>query len=76
MDDWIVCQITSAPQARTHDIAIGQSDMQSGRLVPGSHARPERLITLNQGVFEGVIGRVTYAKQAEVRAAVRSLFTP
>ena len=74
MDDWILCQITSSAQARARDIAITQGDMQSGRLVSGSHVRPERLITLNQDVFEGIIGRVTDAKQAEIRAAVRSLF--
>ena len=74
MDDWIVCQITSSSQARAQDIGISPSDMQSGWLVAGSHVRPERLVTLNESVFMRTVGRVTDAKQAEVRAVVRSLF--
>ena len=76
MNDWILCQITSSSQARAQDIALFPSDMQSGRLVAGSHVRPERLATLNASVFERTVGRVTDAKQAEVREVVRSLFSP
>ena len=76
MDDWIICQITSSPQARIRDIAINASDMQSGRLAPGSHVRPERLITMSGSIFRRTVGRVTDAKQAEVRDAVRALLSP
>ncbi len=75
MDDWIICQITSSPLARTRDIAIHPSDMQSGRLAPGSHVRPERLITMSESIFRRTVGRITDAKRAEVLAAVRALFT-
>ena len=75
-DDWIVCEITSSSTPHNRAIPIGPGDMQSGRLRRDSVARPDRLITLNQDVFRRIIGRVTDAKQAEVRAAVRSLFTP
>ena len=76
MNDWILCQITSSSQARAQDIAISPSDMQSGHLVAGSHVRPERLVTMNASVFERTVGHITDAKQAEVRDAVRSLFSP
>ena len=75
-DDWIVCEITSSSTPQNRAIPIDRSDMQSGRLQRDSVARPDRLFTMNEGVFRRVIGRVTDAKQAEVRAAVRSLFTP
>ena len=74
MNDWVLCQITSSSQARARDIAIASGDMQSGRLTAGSHVRPERLITLNESVFQRTIGRLTDAKLAEILAAVRSLF--
>ena len=74
MNDWILCQVTSSSQARARDIAIAPADMQSGRLTAGSHVRPERLITLNESVFQRIIGRLTDAKLAEILAAVRSLF--
>ena len=74
MNDWILCQITSSSQARARDIAIAHGDMQSGGLTAGSHVRPERLITLNESVFQRTIGRLTDAKLAEILAAVRSLF--
>ena len=74
MNDWVLCQITSSSQARARDIAIDPGDMQSGRLTAGSHARPERLITLNESVFQRTIARLTDAKLAEILAVVRALF--
>jgi mRNA-degrading endonuclease toxin of MazEF toxin-antitoxin module len=48
--------------------------MQSGQLRPGSRIRPDRLMTLNETIFQRTIGRLTAAKQAEIAAAMRSLF--
>ena len=73
-DDWIVCRITSSPYRYARAIPLSAEDMQSGRLRPGSQARPDRLFTLNESQFRRPIGRLTPAKTAEIRAAVRGLF--
>lgn len=73
MNDWVLCQITSSSQARARDIVIAPGDMQSGRLTAGSHVRPERLITVNESVFQRTIARLTDAKTAEILTAVHAL---
>ena len=75
-EDWIVCEITSSPAIHERAIPLAPGDMQRGRLQRNSVARPDRLFTMNEGVFRRVIGRITDAKQAEIRAAVRALFSP
>ena len=74
MRDWVLCPLTSQMQRRTDDIQIKQGDLQSGYLPRDSWARASRLYTLNERVFRRTLGRVSNAKQAEVVAAVRSLF--
>ena len=74
MRDWIVCEITSSRGAYAGEITIAPTDMQVGRLQPNSRVRPDRIATLNENIFQGTIGRLTAAKQAEIAAAVRSLF--
>ena len=74
MQDWVLCEITSSQQVRDLYIAIGPADMEGGRLRLRSWARPDRLTTLNDTVFERRLGRLSPAKHAEVTAAVRSLF--
>ena len=72
--DWILCQITSKSPARDKHIAIKPDDMERGRLRRQSWARPDRLYTVNEGVFRHTIGRISAAKHAEIASAVRSLF--
>ena len=74
MTDWILCPLTSGQQRRSDDIQITRGDMQSGSLPRDSWARASRLYTLNERVFRRTLGKVSNAKQAEVVAAVRSLF--
>ncbi len=73
-NDWIVCEITSSPIIQSRSILITQNDMESGRLRTGSRVRPDRLMTLDEYVFQGTIGHLTDAKLAEITAAVRGLF--
>ena len=47
--------------------------MTTGKLKLRSWARPDRLTTLNDAVFERRLGRLSTAKHAEIAAAVRSL---
>ena len=72
--DWVLCEITSSQQVRDLYIAIGPGDMATGSLKLRSWARPDRLTTLNDTVFERKLGRLSLAKHAEIAAAVRSLF--
>ena len=74
MQDWVLCEITSSSQVRDLYVAIGPGDMTTGKLKLRSWARPDRLTTLNDAVFERRLGRLSTAKHAEIAAAVRSLF--
>ena len=74
MGDCILCGMTSRRRRRSGDIAITQDDMQAGELDRSSWARPGRLHTLSESLFEETTGRLTDAKLAEITAAVRSLF--
>ena len=74
MQDWVLCEVTSSSQVRGQYITIGPGDMEGGRLRHQSWARPDRLTTLNDTVFERRLGRLSPAKHAEITAAVGSLF--
>ena len=73
--DWIVCEITSGRAAHAREVAIMPGDLQTGRLHRrNSRARPDRLTTLNESVFQRTVARLSDAKTAEVLAAIRSFF--
>lgn len=74
MDDCILCEITSSIQRRDRHIAITPRDLATGSIQRDSWARPDRLTTLNQGIFRRTVGRLTDTKLAEITAAVRGLF--
>ena len=69
MGDWVLCEITSREQSRPGDIRITQSDMQSGRLLRASWARPNRMQTIKQTRFIRTVGRVSDGKTDEIIAA-------
>ncbi len=73
--DWIVCEITSGRAAHAREVTIIPGDLQSGQLRRrNSRARPDRLTTLNESVFQRTIARLTDSKTVEILASVRSLF--
>ena len=73
--DWIVCEITSGRVIHAREVAILPGDLQAGQLrIRNSRARPDRLSTLSESVFQRTIGRLTPSKTGEILAAVRSLF--
>ncbi len=74
MSDWIVCQITSRASQSVLQIEIGRGDMQTGNLRVVSYARPDRLITLNDSVFQRTVGHLTNTKLNEILTAARGLF--
>ena len=73
-NDWIVCEITSSSIPHARAIAITQADLQSGQIRHASQVRPDRIFTLNEGVFRNTAGRLNAIKMAEISAAVRTLF--
>ena len=75
-DDWIVCEVTSRRYRIPGDIEIGFEDMLDGRLARPGLARPDRLATLHESVFEFTICRLTNAKLSEIIARTRDLFQP
>lgn len=72
--DWLVCEITSSLFVHRREIALSRRDLRAGRLLAGSKARPDRIFTVNESVFGQTFARLTDAKTAEIRAAVRELF--
>ena len=73
-NDWIVCEITGSSIQHARAIVIAQADLQSGQLRLVSQVRPDRIFTLNEGVFRNTAGRLNAVKMAEISAAVRALF--
>lgn len=74
MDDWLVCEVVERQRGRPGEIEITPADLVEGDMGQNSWARPGRIRTLNESVFEERIGRLTDAKLAEILAAVRALF--
>ena len=74
MDDWLVCEVVERQRGRPGEIEITPADLVEGDLGQNSWARPGRIRTLNESVFEERIGLLTDAKLAEVLAAVRGVF--
>ena len=76
MGDSIVCPITSSPQIREGYVSITGADMDEGGLRVASHARPDRLYSLNGRLFRRTLGRISAAKMDEITAITRALFPP
>ena len=74
MGDSIVCPITSSSQMREGYVSIARADMEEGGLRLDSHARANRLYTLNERVFGQTIGRLSAAKMSEIADITRALF--
>ncbi len=70
--DWILCQVTKTE--RQGDIAVSTDDFAHGGLPFRSWARPNVLQTLGENRILETYGRLSHAKLAEVKAAVRALF--
>lgn len=56
LGDWLVCQITSSTYGDPRGIFINTKDFVSGGLRTGSYARPTRLFTANESLFQRVWG--------------------
>lgn len=74
MGDSIVCPLTSSSQMREGYVSITRADMVEGDLRLDSHARADRLYTLNESVFGQTLGRVSAVKLFEIARITRDLF--
>ena len=72
--DWVVCRITTQSLPGSRQIPLAPDDLATGRLDRPSWARPDRIMTMNEGIFGSTVARLTDAKLAEILAAVRNLF--
>ena len=73
MDDFIVCPVTAQESGKAADIHIAAADVVGGELEFESWARTDRLHTLHEDMLRRVIGRLTDAKIAEVRAGASAV---
>lgn len=74
-DDLILCMVTSQDVRDQYAISLDESDFTSGRLPVASNIRPSRLLTVDSALVEHVAGHVSKPKMAEVREALRALFS-
>lgn len=68
--DWIACQITSNAYADTHSISLDETDFAVGGLLRLSYARPGKLFTANQTLFDSAAGTLARNRLNVVRNAV------
>ncbi|MDO8844105.1 MAG: MazF family transcriptional regulator [Methylicorpusculum sp.] len=64
--DWVLCQITSNPYADVGAVALTDADFVEGGLQRVSYARPGKLFTANETLFQRTAGTLSRDKHAEV----------
>jgi mRNA interferase MazF len=69
-EDWIVCQITSNPQADPSSLSLAPMDFASGGLHHTSYARPAKLFTAHDSLMVSIVGVLKPAPFAAIRTAV------
>ena len=74
-NDIILCQITSQIRSDPYSVTLTPADIAKGGLAMQSYARINRLFTVEESVIVYGAARVTDAKLAEVRDAIRQMFT-
>lgn len=57
--DWILCQITSNPYADGRAVPLAESDFATGGLQRISYARPAKLFTAHESLFQRSAGGLT-----------------
>lgn len=68
--DWILCQITSKSYSDNAAVCIDVNDFASGSLPLTSYARPGKLFTANNSLFEKPLGKLATTKHREVIESV------
>jgi mRNA interferase MazF len=68
--DWVLCQITSNPYADSRAVALNETDFAEGSLQRLSYARPSKLFTANESLFQRAAGSLQQACHGQVVDAV------
>lgn len=69
-DDWVLCQITSNPFSDIRAVEIKGSDFVAGGLQRVSYARPGKLFTAHESLFQRAAGRLAEERHGEIVEAV------
>ena len=72
--DWVLCQVTSNAYGDERAIRIGADDFESGSLRLESFARPGKLFTAHESLFQEEAGRLRAAAFERVRSGVLAVF--
>lgn len=72
--DWVRCQVTSKAYGDEKAILITANDFETGRLRVDSFARPGKLFTAHESLFQGEAGRLRAPAFERVRTGVLSVF--
>jgi len=68
--DWVLCQVTSRPYADAGAIALEPGDFSEGGLLLRSFARPGKLFTAHESLFQRIAGRIDAHVHAQVVGAI------
>jgi mRNA interferase MazF len=71
--DWVLCQITSNPYADARAVQLAEEDFVEGGLQRISYARPGKLFTAHESLFQRIAGSLTEQPCARVVAAIVDL---
>ena len=68
--DWVLCQITSNPYADPSAIELNAPDFSTGGLQRVSYARPGKLFTAHETLFQRAAGTLTPVRHRQVVEAI------
>ena len=71
--DWVLCQITSNPYADAHAVQLAEEDFVEGGLQRISYARPGKLFTAHESLFQRSAGSLAEQPHARVVAGIVDL---
>jgi mRNA interferase MazF len=72
--DWVLCQVTSKAYGDEKAIRIGADDFESGSLRLESFARPGKLFTAHESLFQEEANRLHATAVERVRSGVLAVF--
>ena len=71
--DWILCQITSNPYADQGAVLLAEQDFSEGGLQRDSYARPNKLFTAHETLFQRAVGQLGALRHAQVLSVIVEL---
>ena len=71
--DWILCQITSNPYADRGADLLAEQDFSEGGLQRDSYARPNKLFTAHETLFQRAVGQLGAQRHAQVVSVIVEL---